>query len=59
MTTTHALKTIPDFSPTDEVRAIRSRLTGRRGENRALAGEYGVSEQLICDIKKGRRWVTV
>ena len=25
-------------------------------KNRVLAKEYKVSEQLICDIKKGRRW---
>lgn len=31
-------------------------MTGVRGEQRSLARRLGVSEQLICDIKMGRRW---
>lgn len=38
-----------------EATAIRERrAAGERG--RALAAEFGVSEQLVCDIAKGRRW---
>lgn len=39
----------------DEVEQIRRRRAeGERGKD--LAAEYGVSQQAICDIHKGRNW---
>lgn len=39
-----------------EVSKIRSRFTGRRGEQKELAAEFGVSRATICNIKKGKSW---
>lgn len=40
-----------------QVSEIKARLPLERG--RDLAKEYGVSEQLLCCIRKGRRWPDV
>lgn len=41
----------------ERARDIKARLAvGKRGIAKALASEFGVSEQTICDIKKGRIW---
>lgn len=37
----------------DQVSAIRSRYTGKRGEQSALAREYGVTPQLVQLIVRG------
>lgn len=41
-----------DVKLAEEIR--QRRLSGETGAN--LSREYGVSEQLICDLYKGRRW---
>ena len=40
----------------EDVLAIRSRYTGRRGEQRRLADEYGVGPDQISRIINGKRW---
>jgi len=40
----------------DEVRAVRARLTGRYGNQTALAAEYGVALQTINAIARNRSW---
>lgn len=40
----------------DQVRAIRARLTGRRGEQAALAREYGISQSTMSQIARGLWW---
>lgn len=40
----------------DQVRKIKVRLTGRRGEFSQLGREYGVSPATIGDIYHGRTW---
>lgn len=40
----------------EQVRSIKSR-SGERGAD--LAREFGVSQALICDIRKGRAWADV
>lgn len=37
-----------------QVSEMRARATGRHGEGRALAREYGVSAALVCKILKGQ-----
>jgi hypothetical protein len=39
-----------------DVRSIKGRLTGRRGEQTELAAEYGVNPSTISDIAVGRNW---
>ena len=38
----------------EQVKEIKGRLTGKRGEQRKLANEYGVSDATISEIKTGR-----
>ncbi len=40
----------------EQVATIRRRYTGRRGQQKKLADEYGVSYSTICGIVSGRRW---
>lgn len=42
----------------EDVATIRAMPIERHGQQRDLAIQYGVSQQLICDILKGRRWRT-
>jgi len=35
---------------------LRSRYTGKRGEQKALAREFGISPQLVNDVLRGRAW---
>lgn len=42
-----------------QVRAIRRRARGRRGEGRDLASEFGVSRATICNILKRKSWQSV
>lgn len=43
----------------DQIRAIRSKLTGRRGELAEIAKEYGCSPTTIWQIKDGRSYAHV
>jgi hypothetical protein len=40
----------------DEVRQIRTRLTGQRGERVALAREFGVTKSTITAVAQRRTW---
>lgn len=41
---------------TEQVQEILHLLNDGTMRQRAIARQYNVSEQLICDLKKGRRW---
>jgi hypothetical protein len=40
----------------DQVREIRSRYTGKRGEQVVLSREFGVTKAMVSDIVRGKSW---